>query len=64
MVRIVLGGPAHPAIDGTEIAFAPLNEHPHRYVFTVFAVSQETLPVEADRIGRGRQPFTRRIVME
>ena len=26
----------------------PPNDHPHRYVFTVFAVSQEALPVEAD----------------
>src|SRR5579864_8501441 len=26
----------------------PPNDHPHRYIFTVFAVSQETLPVNAD----------------
>src|ERR1700741_1635413 len=26
----------------------PPNDHPHRYIFTVFAVSQETLPVAAD----------------
>jgi Raf kinase inhibitor-like YbhB/YbcL family protein len=26
----------------------PPNDHPHRYVFTVFAVSQDTLPVTAD----------------
>jgi hypothetical protein len=26
----------------------PVNDHPHRYIFTVFAVSQEKLPVEAD----------------
>ena len=26
----------------------PPNDHPHRYVFTVFAVSQESLPVTAD----------------
>jgi Raf kinase inhibitor-like YbhB/YbcL family protein len=26
----------------------PPNDHPHRYFFTVFAVSQETLPVAAD----------------
>ena len=26
----------------------PPGDHPHRYVFTVFAVSQETLPVNAD----------------
>jgi len=25
-----------------------VNDHPHRYVFTVFVVSQEKLPVEAD----------------
>jgi Raf kinase inhibitor-like YbhB/YbcL family protein len=26
----------------------PVNDHPHRYIFTIFAVSQEKLPVEAD----------------
>ena len=26
----------------------PQNDHPHRYMFTVFAVSQETLPVTSD----------------
>ena len=26
----------------------PPNDHPHRYIFTVFAVSQETLPVTPD----------------
>jgi Raf kinase inhibitor-like YbhB/YbcL family protein len=26
----------------------PPNDHPHRYIFTLFAVSQETLPVVAD----------------
>ncbi len=26
----------------------PPNDHPHRYIFTVFAVSQEILPVAAD----------------
>lgn len=26
----------------------PPNDHPHRYLFTVFAVSQSTLPVTAD----------------
>jgi Raf kinase inhibitor-like YbhB/YbcL family protein len=26
----------------------PPNDHPHRYIFTVFAVSQEMLPVVAD----------------
>src|ERR1700675_4105766 len=26
----------------------PPNDHPHRYIFTVFAVSQETLPVTSD----------------
>jgi Raf kinase inhibitor-like YbhB/YbcL family protein len=26
----------------------PEGDHPHRYVFTIFAVSQETLPVAAD----------------
>jgi hypothetical protein len=26
----------------------PVNDHPHRYIFTVFAVSQEKLSVEAD----------------
>ena len=26
----------------------PEGDHPHRYVFTIFAVSQETLPVTAD----------------
>ena len=26
----------------------PPNDHPHRYIFTVFAVSQETQPVDAD----------------
>jgi Raf kinase inhibitor-like YbhB/YbcL family protein len=26
----------------------PPNDHPHRYIFTVFAVSQDTLPVTAD----------------
>jgi len=26
----------------------PPNDHPHRYIFTVFAVSQEKLPVQAD----------------
>jgi phosphatidylethanolamine-binding protein (PEBP) family uncharacterized protein len=26
----------------------PPNDHPHRYIFTVFAVSSETLPVAAD----------------
>ena len=26
----------------------PPNDHPHRYIFTVFAVAQETLPVQAD----------------
>ena len=26
----------------------PTNDHPHRYIFTVFAVSQETLPVTSD----------------
>jgi Raf kinase inhibitor-like YbhB/YbcL family protein len=25
----------------------PVNDHPHRYIFTVFAVSQDKLPVEA-----------------
>jgi len=27
---------------------SPLNDHPHRYLFTVHAVSAETLPVTAD----------------
>ena len=26
----------------------PVGDHPHRYIFTVFAVSQDKLPVEAD----------------
>jgi Raf kinase inhibitor-like YbhB/YbcL family protein len=26
----------------------PQNDHPHRYIFTVFAVSQEALPVTSD----------------
>jgi hypothetical protein len=26
----------------------PVNDHPHRYIFTIFAVSQEKLQVEAD----------------
>ena len=26
----------------------PPNDHPHRYIFTIFAVSQETLPVTSD----------------
>ena len=26
----------------------PQGDHPHRYIFTVFAVGEETLPVEAD----------------
>ncbi|MFZ2155152.1 MAG: YbhB/YbcL family Raf kinase inhibitor-like protein [Bradyrhizobium sp.] len=26
----------------------PPNDHPHRYIFTIFAVSQETLPVTPD----------------
>jgi len=26
----------------------PPNDHPHRYIFTIFAVSQDKLPVEAD----------------
>jgi len=29
-------------------ACPPPNDHPHRYIFTVFAVSQETLPVTPD----------------
>ena len=29
----------------------PPGDHPHRYLFTVFAVSEESLPVEADTSG-------------
>jgi phosphatidylethanolamine-binding protein (PEBP) family uncharacterized protein len=32
----------------TDIPCPPPNDHPHRYIFTVFAVSQETLPVTPD----------------